>query len=272
MKIWHTFLLICCLSVGASGAPFQNLSFDDADTNSVTRGGGGLTEAPVPDLLPGWQISNSRASFEWMNYNSRPPGFGWVSLLPPENFGHPPYPVFGRYSVALEPLGPGFESGNPITLRQRAEVPHDARELRFVNWGALFDLRLNGSLTPVTYYHQEYLPNPFVRDPEYLTRFASVDISGFAGQTVEISFDAFYRGGRPSIHGLDSIEFVVPEPATWLLLGLGGVALVAGHRWRHRSAHATKCTARCARAARERGVGRGSARTPISEQRWHAGP
>ena len=57
------------------------------------------------------------------------------------------------------------------------------------------------------------------------------DISAFAGQTVSLEFITL--GMRSpfdyNLKGIDSISFspeMIPEPSTWALLGLGGIALL----------------------------------------------
>ncbi|MBI2928228.1 MAG: hypothetical protein HYY24_21375 [Verrucomicrobia bacterium] len=211
-------LVSATLALTAHAAPFQNLSFDEGATIRVGADGYG----PIADLLPGWSLSIPAGPLSEIGYNSAPLGDGWVSLIPKDNFGgFPPYPVFGLYSLAVDPVV-RFSSLSPMTLSQRADVPADAVTINFINYGSPFELRLNG--TPISLTYQDADPSLF---PGRGLRYASGDVSAFAGQNVELTFSAFYAEGIPSIHGLDSISFVVREPSTWLLLGLGGLVLLA---------------------------------------------
>ena len=209
--------LSACVCAGVA-APFQNLNFYEGNTSHVDAEGFG----PTAELLPAWQVAYPSGVWSSIFYNSSPLGDGWVALLPKENFGGSPgYPVFGLYSLAVDPaVSPG--SLNPIMLSQRGDVPGDASSITFLNYGAPFELRLNNTLIPLTYQGG----SPF--DTRQV-RLASGDVSAFAGLNVEMTFSAFYEPTVPRvfIHGLDSISFVVPEPSTWLMLGFGAATLWA---------------------------------------------
>src|SRR5947209_14176143 len=142
MKTGPICLVVTFIAGGAFGAAFENLGFDNANTNGIVAGG---TAGPTADLLPGWSLSSALfGPISSISYNSSPPGNGWVALLPKDNFGlNPPYPVFGLYSLAVDPGD--LPAPNSITLSQGGDVPADTRTINFLTYGSGFELRLNGT-------------------------------------------------------------------------------------------------------------------------------
>src|SRR5438445_7052673 len=152
-------ILLVCSSCAWSGlgAPFQDLGFDDANTNNLVTGGPGLGTGTIPDLLPGWQLQLASGPYTdslWLNLTFT--DFGLASLYNRNNFAPFPrnlFPVDGLYSFAMIPSY-GINGGGPYTpfiLSQTGDVPANAQLLHFRIYGSPFEVRVNGALLPVTY-------------------------------------------------------------------------------------------------------------------------
>ena len=209
MKKSASFFLLLLLGTAVESAPFQNLGFDSYDTNSA--------------LLPGWHIDSrllngrlntSEGTFIGLNqvtiglnYHTLYDG----SILPGVGFS---FPVSGKYSLGFWAGGDGSGNYVPYSLSQTGDVPADAKSIHFIDFGGPFELRINGSVVPLL-----YIPgNPTVN--------VYGDVSMFAGQNAELNFTTLAY----EINGIDDISFspqIVPEPTSWLLLGLGGLGLLA---------------------------------------------
>jgi hypothetical protein len=226
--------------VGAAAAPFQNLGFDEANTNGVPPNNGG----PTSQLLPGWNLFDVFGAPGLIGYNAHIIGLNQVVLYDSTfSFGAPP-PVQGKYALGLWP-GEGFMQDQALYhLSQIGEVPSDARTIHFINFASPFDLVVNGQEVPLIYDYPPNYPAPIFN--RYIPVPAVGDISAFAGQTVELEFITSLAplGPGDPLHGIDSIFFspelfpVVPEPSTWALLGLGGTCLFFRWRFLRRSVRA----------------------------------
>jgi hypothetical protein len=216
MKVFFVCCLVAVTLCGVA-APFQNLGFDDSTSG----------------LVSGWQIisgSNtisSGAQIDGVPFGP-PADIADVFLFTPNNPNQ--YPVVGKYSLVLVPA---FDFGrftqSPASISQIGDIPSDAKSIEFINFLSSFELRVNGNLIPLTY---EISPGSL-----YPTGVG--DISGYAGQTVELKFTTIPHTVLPPFgvdhfyYGIDSITFSpdsIPEPSTWALLGLGGTCLL--FRWR----------------------------------------
>ncbi len=90
--------------INGSSAPFQNLGFDEANTNGVPPGNFG----PASQLLRGWRLFNELGEPTFIGYNANTIGLNQVVLYDRNfSFGAPP-PVEGKYALGLWP-GPGLE-------------------------------------------------------------------------------------------------------------------------------------------------------------------
>jgi len=224
------FLSACLTTLNS--APFQNLGFDNANTNNlivhpevvlynppyVNVGSGAIT-----DLLPGWQLyhgSMPYADLFWLNLN--PIGGGaLVSIYDVNNYFYNPQvhiPVEQNYSFAIEPSDAPGGGSLALSLVQTGDVPADAQTIRFTSFGREVQLYLNGTSVPVSY---TYGPSPQNLNARLAT--AVADVSAFAGQTVELKFVTLPTFGTGTIlNGLDSIYFSpVPEPSTPAIFALG---------------------------------------------------
>ena len=190
-------------------APFRNLDFEEANTNSTREGSG-----PITDLLPGWQIYEGTNVVGTIGYNYRPLGIGYGTLIPRDqatNYG--PVSLSGNYAIYLLP-----KTGASYSLVQRGDIPADARALAFVGFGSILGfgsqgIRLEASVNGTTL--------------TFLTGFQEWDVSAFAGQTAELKLTlpgelGFFGDTRIAF---DSLYFV-PEPTSFNLFGLVGLSLV----------------------------------------------
>lgn len=217
----------------------------------------------LPPLIPGTPFNFVRGELVRPGWDSTPqPGVGynwtqnfagWASIVDRDfrdtHFGkNAPAPVVGTFSLAVWPLsgpiGPG--EYEPYKLTQTGDIPLDAQSLRFLYHGN--DLRVFLADSERTL---QPLPDVISGDPQIpLYHYFAVDVSPYAGQTVELRFEFRSQGyddfrlipprlpGEPDAqsHVLDDLSLsplpAVPEPSTWALLGLGVAALAWGSRKR----------------------------------------
>ena len=253
-SIYHAIILAVCsftLGMQTSAAAFINMGFDSpaipgwfpSQIPGPSFGGG-----PGEFIRPGWNTGPQTQSAVGYNYSQR--FIGRASLLDRDfrdtHFGsNARVPVVGNYSLGIWPLSLTVTGGvyDPYVLWQKGDIPADARSLQFLHQGPLdqgddLQVFVGGELRSLV-----ALPDVPTGDPELpFFRYLAVDVSPFAGQTVELRFEFRSRGyddfgdfprlpGQPNAqsHILDDLSFsplpAVPEPATWALLGLGAAAL-----------------------------------------------
>jgi hypothetical protein len=220
MKKCVSFLLLLLLGTAVESAPFQNLGFDTYDTNS--------------SLLPGWHINNpifnvppNTSQGTFIGVNQVTIGLNYHTLydgniVPGVGYA---FPAFGKYSLAFVPGIDGNGVYTPYSLSQTGDIPADAMSIHFLDFGAPFELRINGSLVPLIY---DYPPSELKRDPRTPVN-VNGDVSMFAGQSAALDFTTVLDRAY-DINGIDEISFspqIAPEPSTWVLLGLGGLGLLA---------------------------------------------
>src|SRR6266568_3468446 len=241
-----SIIVLICSSCAWSGpgAPFQDLGFDDANTNDLYTTGFppalGLGFGTFGDLLPGWQLSlGSRPYTDALWVNLAGFDFGLASLYSRNNTVFAPinhFPVSGLYSFAMLPsYGINGMPGpyTPFILSQTGDVPANAQSLHFTIYGSPFEVRVNDTLLPVSYSQGPATANPNTRTSD-----AVADISAFAGQTVTLKFTTLDTDGLNTIvNGLDSIYFApVPEPGVSTVFSVGLLGLGALWLLRSRSA------------------------------------
>ncbi len=216
--------ILTCLfglaSIGLiEGAPFQNLGFEEANTNGLSLGAVG----PIAQLLPGWQLFRGNEAFTSIGYDA--------FEVPRESINDDhvfPRPLEGQFSLQLYP-----DHTLNYFLVQRGTVPADARTLSLTYSGWPWVASINGE--DVTPQNRPITFGPFS---------VSGDVSKFAGQTVDLvlrtSFSSIPTVG--DAYELDAIRFSVPEPCT-ALMGLAGTALVLAARLlKRRGSSNANCT------------------------------
>jgi hypothetical protein len=216
-----TTLLLLLASLPVLSAPFQNLNFEQARTNSLTpiptlAADSGLAMGPAADLLPGWQVFQGTKLLTSIGYNLSdfwaPFALtGGVTIV-----SEPSRVIEGKNSLSIRV--PGGLSPVPFALVQRGDIPADARYLVFSHDGFAPVVRIDGG----TLF--EPAPSVGFRPPLQL------DILQFAGKNVELEFSTSSRIGSGS-YVLDNILFVVPEPSTTALIILGSLAFAAKSFW-----------------------------------------
>jgi hypothetical protein len=230
MRIFPAVCVLGATVWTAVAAPFQNLGFEEANTNSAVLYWGrddlGLHwilygSGPTADLLPGWEVRIGERSVTTLNYNIE---FGYPSfaIYDRVTLGHP-LETGNRFYVQLATLTAGSPFGEPVSIVQSGLVPADAQYLSYDDTGsagATVYPTVNGTrLSPVsqTQGHVSY------------------DVSQYAGQEVTLALTLFPQVIAAKVDTIDSIAFeAVPEPATGVLLTLGAATLCGAIRCRRR--------------------------------------
>ncbi len=192
------------------GAAFINLGFDEPRLENLVVD----PEFQIPygaprDVIPGWSIQQNGAPIDRVWYYD-------AGSVPPVTLNAT---QLGGYVVQYNgrPFGVGSKS---TQLSQSGAIPEWAVTLEFLWSGRSIDfgtpLRINGEVVPLR------------EDPERGFDY-SANVSRWAGQEVTLSMEM--PVGNSGY--LDNFRFVVPEPATWVLLGLGA----AGLGWAKRREH-----------------------------------
>jgi hypothetical protein len=208
-KLFSTLPVALLACVCARAASFQNLGFDAGNTNTPL-----LVETDKwywgqpEEFLPGWQITAiGTQAAGLVGVDAQPPGFGFVTLYD----GRLLSSVEGKFALGLLP-----SHGGSYTISQRGDIPFGAQAIRFTGFDAHVELAIDGTPVPLV-----YVPRG-ARSP-----LSDVygDISAFGGKTVDVAFTSINTSIAVPDSGLDSISFVVPEPRSWVLIGIGCIGL-----------------------------------------------
>lgn len=213
-----TFILLALPTIVASAlaGAFANLDFEKVRQPIP------FLDSPYPDgrivsairAFPGWVVLLNDMPQTDCNYNSMTLGSGGVDLISTyyKNKDITTTPITGNYSAYLQ-------SGVAVgSLAQIGTIPIASKSLLFNSAGPGIEVRLSGSLTPVVNLGHTTIDQFTGYDT------MGVDVSAWVGKEVELKFSspAFF-----SVASLDDIRFsptvLVPEPSTWVLLGVGAV-------------------------------------------------
>jgi hypothetical protein len=192
-------------TLGGYSEGFMNLYFEQA-TIVAGPSGGVITS----NALPGWSASIYGFPQSVILYDDITLGAAAVSIQ--DANGHVPI-LQGQYSVLLQGQFPSTSPSDSAVISQIGQIPNSAKTLSF--YGVLGSLQIT--------FNSHIIPYSAIGSGLNYTIYGG-DVSGFAGQTGELSITALNNGS-----GLvDNIQFsnqAVPEPGMFGLSALGALLL-----------------------------------------------
>lgn len=221
MKLSLSILLLVIGAIQVAAAPFQNLNFDAANTNTLTVQPGPIFRGtgPAEDLLPGWALARGATPQPTLGLNLSLLSPGYATIISADQSELFDIPVEGAYALYLVGAPGDLES---FSLSQRGELPGDAQLLTLRYSGFPFNLTVDGvDLQPAS---QTSTSQVF-------------DISEFSGQIIDLTLTALgpLMPMEPGTSSIDSIAFIVPEPSIVTLTVLGIAGLLLSSRARRRA-------------------------------------
>jgi hypothetical protein len=218
MKYSGLMFGLCLGASLAQAAPFENLGFDLANTNTLSPAPGSPLRGtgPTEDLLPAWQLLRGTTPQPTLGFNLSLSTLGYATLISADQSDFFGFNVEGKYALHLVSVPGNVEL---FTLVQRGEVPAEARILTYKFSGAPLALTVNGADL-----------QPLADSPSA----AAFDISSFAGQTVDLKLTLLGPAmpNEPATTFVDSIAFGIPEPTALALMAMGTLVLCLGVRLR----------------------------------------
>jgi|LakMenEpi03Aug12_release.lakeMendotaPanAssembly.Ray.scaffolds.fasta_scaffold393385_1 hypothetical protein len=200
----------CAALVASHAAPFVNLTFDEPDLSGpftpVHLGGPQIGK--TSQLLRGWTPILNGVAPDTMTYS--PVGTSSTGHLTlEENLTSPAGQRTLGYYILFSSSPPNQAN---FSIKQTGTIPSDAASLGiFANH--LLEVRINGDTI-------------YTVDPE-ITAYPWVDVSRFAGQSVDLEFSVIQFPFQSVGMGFDILGFKpVPEPSTWALFGVGAAAIL----------------------------------------------
>jgi hypothetical protein len=184
---------------------FVNLTFDEPDlsgplTPVFPEFPDGPFQGNTSQLLPGWEVTRGGVPQATMYCGPLGSIGGGTAIRIRQNAAADAATALGSYSLTLVSTLP---LGGEIRLSQQGTIPADAASLGFFGAGAFL----------------AYVNGEFQADSRLQNQF---DVRRWAGQTVTLEFRVpELEGGRFDILGFRPI----PEPSTWMLLGVGTAAV-----------------------------------------------
>lgn len=207
-------LVIVLLTAIAKHAPaqgsFGNLDFESASFVPVP---GDPLKVQFGPALPGWTgyINGEPQVAIYPNFVPLGTPIPFISVLTPPSLGNV---LQGSFTLAY---GTSFNVPVAVAVAQTGLVPADSQSLRL----------LAGLFPPEVFMDGNYLPLVALESRPLQTTLYGIDISAFAGRTVELRFQV-----KTTIDYLDDIRFSdqpIPEPGLFGLLAVG--ALLLGGRF-----------------------------------------
>ncbi len=193
------------------GAAFQNLGFDEANTNRLERAPDGGPLLPglhgsAADLLPGWTLFLNDTKYDGPVYW----GLGYVNL--PGLSKAPNIDlIHGYYFEFRNDIIGNFVAD--FRIQQKGMVPADAWELLAFDYSCMY---ING-------VELAYETRPGFNLGAY-------NVREFAGQEVLLEFRTYNNKGERGGISIDLLGFAVPEPSEWALLATGAAVLFGASR------------------------------------------
>lgn len=221
MKALATGLAVGWLSVSCyAQGTFQNLDFESAVIVPILGSPPKVEFAPA---FPAWVGYFGPDPASQAIFNDLAIGSSFIALLNSSS------PVGGSISNFTAVLQGGASSTFPaVSLAQTGTIPDGTMSLHFqaASFRNSFSVSVDGQPLSV---------NLMQNSGSFFNEYGA-DISGFAGQNVELRFTQYAGPGQSDNLYLDNISFSpigVPEPSTWALLALGGALFWSAAR-RHR--------------------------------------
>lgn len=217
---------LACAAASATAQPFQDLDFDSA---------------VVPIDSEGFPVS-------YLTWSQGAPGWGhpagdstdYIGTIPNAGYSQTYVLLQSPYGAASGPYGLGMRGGNytegdPTSafvdafISQTGTLATNVTSVSLLASNVRFELTLNG--TPIDMRPIGLDPNSPTYQDDLLNYSGewTGDVSGFAGQTVELKVTDLDTRLNPPLFAVDQIQFLpsVPEPSTAALwvLGLLGALL-----------------------------------------------
>jgi hypothetical protein len=227
MKLIALALAMTCV---VAAQDFLNLDFELCQSQ-IDFDGLKATPADRLRLIPGWDsyslrngqplAHNDGFSYPFLWVDGACLGSPCIAVLTKQGFSASS--VIGKYALRID-SGGGADCSMETGIRQTGLVPTDAKSLVFQSDGwHTFRVSLDG---------QVYQSTPISQKNGFTTY--AVDVSPYAGRVVELRLSEYaeiHQGpdiAAQSVGNLDGVRFstvqLVPEPATYMLLGVGGAA------------------------------------------------
>jgi hypothetical protein len=208
IKITIVAMTLAAAKVHSQG--FVNLNFENATITPIDSIF--PTYIYASNAIPGWTAYLGGNSQDAIGYDTVSLGGAAVFIEDTNVNSLGPVPLQGTYSIFLE--GSSASTPTAASIGQTGTIPVSSQSLVF--YGGIdgtFQVTFNGQ--PLNYVETGSTANYGIY---------TADISTYAGQTGQLLFTAGVNSGAM----IDNIRFLstpVPEPGTFALVAVGGIAL-----------------------------------------------